>query len=42
MSYVDAFYEQSKDVVTVIERVNGERIIKELKAAWQFFILSMM
>ena len=31
MSYVDAFYEQSKDVVTVVERVDGERVVKELK-----------
>ena len=37
MSYVDAFYEQSKDVVTVIERINGERIIKELKPVHNFY-----
>ena len=30
MSYVDAFYDQGKDIVTVVERVDGKRIIKEI------------
>ena len=37
MSYVDAFYEQGKDIVTVVERVDGERVIKELKPEHNFF-----
>ncbi len=37
MSYVDAFYEQGKDIVTVVERVDGERIIKELKPEHNFY-----
>ena len=37
MSYVDAFYEQSKDVVTVVERVDGERVVKELKPVHNFY-----
>jgi len=37
MSYVDAFYEQSKDIVTVIERVDGKRIIKEIKPTHNFY-----
>ena len=37
MSYVDAFYEQGKDIVTVVERVDGERIIKELKPEHYFY-----
>ena len=30
MSYVDAFYDQGKDIVTVVERVDGKRILKEV------------
>ena len=37
MSYVDAYYEQGKDIVTVIERVNGKRIIKEVKPEHNFY-----
>ena len=37
MSYVDAFYEQGKDVVTVVERVDGKRIIKEVKPEHNFY-----
>jgi len=37
MSYVDAFHDQTKDVITVIERVNGERVIKELKPTYNFY-----
>ena len=37
MSYVDAFYEQGKDIVTVIERVDGKRVIKEIQPAHNFY-----
>ena len=37
MSYVDAFYDQGKDIVTVVERVDGQRIIKELKPEHNFY-----
>ena len=37
MSYVDAFYNQNQDIVTVVERVNGERVIKEIKPEHNFF-----
>jgi len=37
MSYVDAFYEQGKDIVTVVERVDGKRIIKELVPEHNFY-----
>ena len=37
MSYVDAFYESGKDTVTVVERVNGERIIKDVKPEHNFY-----
>jgi len=37
MSYVDAFHDQTKDVITVVERVNGERVIKELKPTYNFY-----
>jgi len=37
MSYVDAFYEQGKDIVTVVERVDGQRVIKELKPEHNFY-----
>lgn len=31
MSYVDAFYDRNKNEVNIVERVNGERIIKKEK-----------
>ena len=37
MSYVDAFYEQGKDIVTVVERVDGKRIIKEIQPVHNFY-----
>jgi len=37
MRYVDAFHDQTKDVITVVERVNGERVIKELKPTYNFY-----
>jgi len=37
MSYVDAYYEQGKDIVTVIERVDGKRIVKEVKPEHNFY-----
>ncbi len=37
MSYVDAFYDQGKDIVTVVERVDGERIIKEVPPVHNFY-----
>ena len=37
MSYVDAVYESGKDIVTVIERVDGKRIIKEIEPVHNFY-----
>ncbi len=37
MSYVDAFYDQAKDVVTVVERTDGERVIKEIQPVHNFY-----
>ena len=37
MSYVDAFYDQGKDIVTVVERVDGKRVIKEIQPAHNFY-----
>ena len=37
MSYVDAFYDQGKDIVTVIERIDGKRIIKEISPTHNFY-----
>ena len=37
MSYVDAFYDQGKDIVTVVERVDGKRIIKEISPTHNFY-----
>ena len=38
MSYVDAFYDlQGKDIVTVVERVDGKRIIKEIQPVHNFY-----
>ena len=30
MSYVDAIHEKAKDTITVVERVDGKRIVTEL------------
>jgi len=38
LSYVDAYYEKDKDVVHVVERVNGERIYKEYPAERTFYV----
>ena len=35
--YVDAYWDKEKDVVKVVERVNGERIFKEFPAVYEFF-----
>lgn len=37
MSYIDAFYEKSRDKVHVIERVNGERVFREYPANYTFY-----
>ena len=39
MSYVDAFFEKSKDIIHVVERVDGKRIIQKLKPEYNFYIL---
>lgn len=38
MSYVDAFYDKSKDLVKVSERVNGQRILVEYKPEYNFYV----
>ena len=37
MSYVDAFYDQGKDIVTCIERVDGKRVITEISPTHNFY-----
>jgi len=39
MSYVDAYLNKSKDVIHVAERVDGKRLIQELKPEYNFYIL---
>ena len=39
MSYVDAFFEKSKDIIHVVERVDGKRIIQQLKPEYNFYVL---
>lgn len=38
MSYVDARYDKSRDVIQVAERVNGERILVEHKPEYNFYV----
>ena len=38
MSYVDAFYDKNKDVVRVVERVNGQRKIIDHRPEYNFYI----
>ena len=37
MSYVDAFHDKDRDVVQVVERVNGKREFKEVPAKYTFY-----
>ncbi len=37
MSYVDAIHEKAKDTITVVERVDGKRIITELSPEYNFY-----
>ena len=37
MSYIDAWMEREKDNVKVVERVNGERVIKDLPCEYTFY-----
>ena len=37
MSYIDAFHDKSKDIVHVVERVNGKREFKEIPAKYTFY-----
>lgn len=37
MSFVDAFFERDKDKISVVERVNGERVYKEYPASYLFY-----
>ena len=38
MSYVDAFYDKAKDLIRVVERVNGKRILVDHKPEYNFYI----
>ena len=38
MSYVDAFYDKSKDIVRVVERVDGKRILTDIRPEYNFYI----
>jgi len=37
MSYVDAYYNKVKDVIQVVERVDGKRIIRDIKPEYNFY-----
>jgi DNA polymerase elongation subunit (family B) len=37
MSYVDAFHNKTKDVIQVVERVDGKRIIREINPEYNFY-----
>ncbi len=38
MSYVDAFHHKDKDIVFVVERVNGQRVLVEHKPEYNFYV----
>ena len=38
MSYVDAFYNKEKDIVQVVERINGKRVYNDFPAWRTFYI----
>ena len=38
MSYVDAFYDKSKDLIRVCERIDGKRVLTDLKPEYNFYI----
>ena len=38
MSYVDAFYDRHKDVIRVVERTAGKRILVDHKPEYNFYI----
>jgi DNA polymerase elongation subunit (family B) len=38
MSYVDAFYDKQKDLIRVVERVNGQRLLVEHKPEYNFYV----
>ena len=37
MSYVDAIQTEKKDIVQIVERVNGKRQFKEIPAKYTFY-----
>jgi DNA polymerase elongation subunit (family B) len=37
MSYVDAFYNKQKDLIQVVERINGQRKFKDIPAKYVFY-----
>ena len=37
MSYVDGFFNKNKDVVQIVERVNGKRIISDMRPEYNFY-----
>jgi DNA polymerase elongation subunit (family B) len=37
MSYIDAMYDRTKDKVRVVERINGERVLREFPARHVFY-----
>src|SRR5210317_2035997 len=38
MSYVDAFYDKKNDVVKVVERVDGKRLLIDHKPVYNFYV----
>ena len=37
MSYIDANYDKDKDLVRVVERINGERVFREYPVNYTFY-----
>jgi len=38
MSYVDAFYDKNKDLVRICERIDGKRVLTDLRPEYTFYI----
>lgn len=38
MSYVDAYYDKAKDLVRVVERVDGQRKLIDYKPEYSFYV----
>lgn len=37
MAYVDAYHDRKKDVIRVAERINGKRVMRDIKPVYEFY-----